>query len=92
MSNPGKVDGLELLTRDLEVLAYRMGLKPWETERLTPLQIQIMWDAFVWRERQVRDMVANTVHWLRTMMDSDTTFEQIRESYGGMPEKPEEDD
>lgn len=59
-----------------------MGLKPAEIQSLTPRELARMWDIYFQLQSDQMDRVATAIFWIRSMLDSNITFEMIRDSLG----------
>lgn len=59
-----------------------MGLRPEDIERYTVREIEAMWNAYLWRQRQVASVFALQTFTNRAMMgDKDVTWEMVRDQF-----------
>ena len=64
-------------------MASRLGLLPWERDRLSPAELKDLWDGWTWRYSRGIEALSMATLWLRSMMDSETDFEGIINSMPG---------
>ncbi len=49
-------------------MAVRLGLKPWESERLTPREIRELYDGMMWRHSRQIEIAATHALLVRAML------------------------
>ena len=58
-------------------MAARLGLRPWERDRLEPVEIREMYDGMMWRHSRQVEVVAIQTWLIRAMMTSDEKLDSI---------------
>lgn len=65
-------------------MAARLGLLPWEREKLTPAELKELWEARVYMRSRDMEMMANCVLWLmKGFGASEVDFDNIVASMPG---------
>ena len=64
-------------------MASRLGLFPWERDRLAPAELKELWDGYVWRRSRDMEVWSRGLYWLRSMMDPEADDDKIVESMPG---------
>jgi len=62
-------------------MAARLGLKPWERDRLEPVEIREMYDGMIWRHSRQVELVAIQTWLVRAMMTKDEKLATILDSF-----------
>jgi len=63
-------------------MAARLGLRPWERDRMAPAEVFELWDGYLWRHQFEMVALAQGVTWLRAMLDDKASFTKVAESMG----------
>ena len=58
-------------------MAARLGLKPWERERLEPVEIRELYEGMIWRHSRQVELVAIQTWLIRAMMSSEEKLKPI---------------
>ena len=63
-------------------MAARLGLKPWERDRMTPMEIKDMWNGMEWRLDQQRHIAAVGVSYVLAAWVTPPPIDEIEERMG----------
>lgn len=69
-----------MLRVELERMAARLGILPWEAGRLTPTEIRALYDGWRWRHSRGIEMVAVQTTWIRSML-GEVSLDQVLGSF-----------
>ena len=64
-------------------MASRLGLLPWERDRLSPAELKELWEGFTWRRSRNIEVVASVVLWLVSLMTDKIDYGDILRSMPG---------
>jgi len=62
-------------------MAARLGLAPWDRDRLQPAEIWELYDGMMWRHSRQIELVAIQTMYIRTMMSDKDRLDDILQSF-----------
>lgn len=67
-------------------MAARLGLLPWERDRLAPVQLKELWDGWVWRRSRDMEATVTALLWVmkaQGVSNNDVDYLKLIESMPG---------
>lgn len=64
-------------------MANRLGLLPWDRDRLSPAELKELWEGWHWRRSRDMEVLGKALVYLMSMMSPDVDYDKIVSSLPG---------